>query len=390
MILVDSGNFLSDDQTAHGILRADAAAKNEWVLKAYDQFRVDALNLSAHDLFFLAPLMQKKLYAERVRIQPVFHRMISANVRMSSPGLVNPEPFIVQEVVERGSSRKIRVGITGALSPVEAGGATVPSLRVTDPVAALSPAVSELRRKTDVVIALVHMKTDEAIRVAREVKGLDVMIAGNGELFTPPIRIGQTLVVFAPSEARMLGEIRFQRNAEGTLQAKERFVSIDDQIPDDSEALVTIDRWRADSQKAMTQYKRLILSSNAPTAAANSAGYRAAQACSTCHLAQYVQWANTRHARASDTLSVKPTEFDASCLHCHGSGFTESQSAETELRYLMNVQCEHCHGPGAEHIAKPAKGYGRVSDAQVLCLSCHTTTTSPSFDFKTAWSKIKH
>ena len=386
VILVDSGYFLADDRTAHGILRADAAVKNEWVLKAYDQFRVDVVNLSAHDLAFIAPLMQKNVFAERARLQPVFQRMVSANVRATSPGMVSPQPFVVREVVERESSKKIRVGFTGALSA----GESLPSLRVTDPIAALSATVAELRRKADVVVALVHMKTEDAVRVAREVKGIDVVIAGNGELFTPSLKIGQTLVVFAPSEGRMLGEIRFHRDGEGALHAKERFVSIDDQIPDDPEALATIDEQRAGAQKAMTQYKTLLLGNAAPTAGAISAGYRSAQACSSCHLAQYMHWANTRHARASEPLSLKVTEFDASCLRCHGSGFEQAQSPANDRRYLMNVQCEHCHGPGAEHIAKPARGYGRVNDVQALCVSCHTPDTSRGFDFKSAWARIKH
>jgi 2',3'-cyclic-nucleotide 2'-phosphodiesterase (5'-nucleotidase family) len=387
VILVDSGNFLADDRTAHGILRADAAVKNEWVLKAYDEFRVDVVNMSAHDLPFVAPLFQKKGFAERLQSRPVLGRMISANARPASSASLSPQPFIIQEVIERGSSKKVRVAFTGALTPT----VQTPGLLISDPAAALSASAAELRRKADIVIALVHMKTDEAIKIAREVKGLDVVIAGNGELFTPPIRIGQTLVAFTPYEGRILGEIRFHRDAEGGLQPKERFVSIDDQIPDDPAALVTIDGQRAGAQKAMTQYKTLLLGNPAPAAATISAGYRSAQACSSCHLAQYMQWANTRHARASEPLALKPTEFDASCLRCHGSGFEKAASLEpSEPRYLMNVQCEHCHGPGAEHIAKPAKGYGRVTNVQALCTSCHTGEASPAFDFKTAWAKTIH
>ena len=47
-------------------------------------------------------------------------------------------------------------------------------------------------------------------------------------------------------------------------------------------------------------------------------------------------------------------------------------------------------GPGGEHVQKPGKGYGRVSNAQALCISCHTVEVSPKFDFQSAWAKIKH
>src|SRR5262245_12734545 len=190
------------------MLRADAAAKNDWVLKAYDRFPVDVLNLSSQDLAYLSPRLRKERLINRGGAYAVLDRLVSSNL-IPDTATAAPRPFLIKEVTERGTSKKIRIGFTGALEA----GAAVPGLRSTEPFPALSKAVSELRRKADVVIAAVHLSTDDAIRVAREVKGIDVVIAGNSEMFTPPVRLGQTLLVFTPSEGRMLGEIRFYREA---------------------------------------------------------------------------------------------------------------------------------------------------------------------------------
>jgi hypothetical protein len=352
------------------------------VLKAYDQFTVDILNLSQHDLPFITEFLRKSPPAERS--QPVMERLVSANVRLEPRQTSIPQRFIIREVVERNSGKRIRIGFTGVLSSAE----SRPGLILTDPVGALTQAVSELKRKADIVVAVLSMKTDEVIKTTHAVKGIDLVIAGNGEIFTPPLRFGETLVVFSPSEARMIGEVRFHRDENGRLRPKERFISVDDVIPDDPEGLEVVEQQRRAAQSAMSQYKML----GGPAGAAvpkeaETAGYRSAQSCSSCHLAQYMKWVNSGHSRAGDALIAKPYEFDASCLSCHGTGF---EKAGQSTRHLANVQCEQCHGPGAAHIAKPARGYGKVKNLQSMCAGCHTQQINPAFQLSAAWERIKH
>jgi hypothetical protein len=124
---------------------------------------------------------------------------------------------------------------------------------------------------------------------------------------------------------------------------------------------------------------------------AGSTGTSSSAACAQCHAAQYFKWANSKHARASDILSVKQTESDASCLNCHASGLQQNGlQGRGQLPRLINVQCEQCHGPAAEHISRPAKGYGRVTNMKELCSGCHTSQTSPKFELSAYWEQIKH
>ena len=112
-------------------------------------------------------------------------------------------------------------------------------------------------------------------------------------------------------------------------------------------------------------------------------------ACAQCHQAQYVQWANSSHAHATDKLPPRWVEFETGCLSCHATG-QQVAGGKIELAKLQSVQCEQCHGPGSEHVQKPGKGYGHIANTQAMCMSCHTAEASPNFDFQAAWAKIKH
>ncbi len=60
LLIVESGDFLTDERNAHGELRSDVSTKDEWIMKAYDQFPVDVINISSRDLRYISRLLQKK------------------------------------------------------------------------------------------------------------------------------------------------------------------------------------------------------------------------------------------------------------------------------------------------------------------------------------------
>jgi hypothetical protein len=222
------------------------------------------------------------------------------------------------------------------------------------------------------------MKLDEAMRLAREVAGIDLVIAGTGELFVPPTRVGSTPIIFTALETRMLGEVRFYRDAKGVFHAKERYVSLDEAIPSDPAAGELVTAQRKDYNAVVNLGSRL---KNLPSTGDTFVG---SQTCVTCHRDQYLSWANTAHAQAMNHVLSRPAESDSSCLSCHATQLSSGVQA------LASVQCERCHGPGAQHAARPAKGYGRIADMSSSCRECHTREASPRFDLQSYWTRIKH
>ncbi|MEK6321565.1 MAG: multiheme c-type cytochrome [Acidobacteriota bacterium] len=408
-MLVDTGYFMADERSAHGRLRPDIVTKNDWVMKAYGQFPADVVNVSSHDLRYFADAFAKTEMARRAETEPLFGRLVSANTvdeRRGSPAL---RPFLIREVPSRQKGAKpVRVAFIGLTETTPAPPA---GLTFTEPAEAATRAVREARKKADLVVVLAKIGSQQEVaRIARETPGIDVIIDGNSvsleDAFTPPVYVGQTLIVFTPFETMMLGELRFYRNAQGKFTTKQRFIALDEtSIPEDPAAKpLVVGATRAEADARSNSRKLLenwLARSRAPVTAKSrdrdsargesSPGYVTSAACSQCHRPQYMKWTGSAHARATDPLPPRAIEFEAGCLDCHATGSKPASAAnKAEMALLQNVQCEQCHGPGSDHVAKPAKGYGRVANMQTACASCHTSETSPGFDLQAAWGKIKH
>lgn len=402
-LLVDSGYSFGDDSSFHGDLRPDAVAKNEWVLKSHDQFSVDAANASSHDLKFLSRFLAKSNFDKQAEAHAVLKRLVAASVASESPQMIAPQPFLVREVSARAvggqRSKPVRVAFVGLTQTGKVDG-----IKFLDPIESAKRIVPEARKAADVVIALAQLPSDQTIRLAREVAGIDVIISGgglSGEMpFIPPTTAGETFLVFTPYETRFMGELRFYFDDQGKLSSRARFISLDEKVPEEPTAAKLVVAAREQAQAATNKSKSSLsewLALTAPMRANKSnqatgehaSAYVSAGACAKCHMQQYVQWANSPHAQASNPLVNRQFEFEASCLNCHATGMQKADLPIAAARF-QGVQCEQCHGPGGDHAAKPAKGYGLVANVQASCASCHTAKTSPHFDFKAAWAKIKH
>ena len=402
---METGYFTADERNTHGHLRPDVVTKNDWVLNAYSQFPIDVFNLSSHDLRYVADLLSKSASVRSRETAPLLSRLVSANTVAVSTGLPIVKPFIVREVPSRQNGAKpIRVAFIGLTE-------TEPDpprgLKFIDFVEAARHSVSEARKVSDLVIVLAKIKSqNEITRIARETPGIDVIINGNAgsleDSFTPPVYVGPTIIVFTPFETRMLGELRVYRSAQGKFSTKQRFVALDEMlVPEDPTAKRIVEAAaKAESETRITSSKSLeswLASARTrggtaePHGSGSSPAFVTSAACSKCHVDQYLKWSNSAHAHATDPLVSRPLEFDSSCLDCHA---TQTQIARgsnmLEGVRLPNVQCEQCHGPGSDHVAKPAKGYGRITNMQSFCVSCHTVDISPEFKLQTAWEKIKH
>ena len=399
---------MADERSAHGRLRPDIVTKNGWVMKAYGQFPVDVVNVSSHDLRYFTDARARAEFS-RAEPESLFGRLVSANTTSESPAIAASRPFIVRELPSRQNGvRPTRVAFIGLTETTPAPPA---GLKFTDPAEAARRTVPEARKSADLVVVLAKVKSQlEVARIAREAPGIDVIIDGNAEsvedAFTPPVYVGATLIVFTPFETRMLGELRFYRNAKGKFSTKQRFITLDEAlVPEDPAAKLVVDAATSAESAARSNSKTLLenwlassrirVTTQPPDAGSprgeSSPTYVTSAACSQCHVAEYMKWANGPHAHATDPLPPRWVEFEASCLDCHATGATPATATtKLEIARLQSVQCEQCHGPGGNHVAKPGKGYGRVASMQSACAACHTSETSPDFDLPTAWAKIKH
>jgi hypothetical protein len=377
------------------------------VLKTHNQYPVDVVNVSSRDLKYFSRLLTKSEFNKQVEGLPVLKRLVAANTVSESPDLVAPQAYTVREVAARtsgGAAKTARVAFIGltSVSP-----SVVQGFKVVDPIEAAKRVVPEAKKTADVIVVLAHLSVTDAARLAREVPGIDVIASSGAQsgdsFFAPPFTVGGTFVVFTPYETRMIGELRFYRDEQGRFSSRARFISLDETVPDDPVALKPVVAAKRAEDDAYAMSKSLLnewLAKSAPAnqvnastgnSAGGDSGFVSSGKCAECHMKQYVQWANTGHAHTADKLVNRLGEFEISCLNCHATGQPKAGAQQVGVvARFQSVQCEQCHGPGGDHVAKPAKGYGRIANAPLLCATCHTAKTSPNFNFQAAWAKIKH
>ncbi len=124
--------------------------------------------------------------------------------------------------------------------------------------------------------------------------------------------------------------------------------------------------------------------------AAEAADLLGPESCKGCHPAAYEAWTQSKHARATDSLSEAQKQ-DARCLSCHAP----QQSSQG----VSHVTCETCHGGGqyysAAYVMKDAelaRLVGLQDPSEKACRTCHDAS-SPSlkpFDFAESLKAIDH
>ena len=282
----------------------------------------------------------------------------------------------------------LRVGIFGLLSQKS----TIkeqeeePLPQVRDPLETAKALVPLLEDECDLIVGLLHMGPPEAVRLVREVSGIDLVVVGHDPGINEDLnRVEETLMVRAGYKGQRIALIDASADpATGEIKLVPEIVILSDEIPHDAELAARVEasakriqdivRHRNAERVAQTEMEK------------GTDRYLGHLMCQRCHLELYRHWEMTHHAEAFHTLEKNSDQRDENCLACHTTGYGletgfEDAHAAPDLRA---VQCESCHGMGTEH----GPGYGAA--ARASCGACHTPEWSPGFDYQSAWEKIEH
>ena len=122
-----------------------------------------------------------------------------------------------------------------------------------------------------------------------------------------------------------------------------------------------------------------------------AAHFAGADVCESCHAQTVLNWSDTHHAGAFETLKAAHQDKNPECLPCHVVGYGKESGFKDEATtsLLAGVQCENCHGPAAEHAADPANLSKRpiLERASTVCGGCHTGYHHPTYD---EWTSSGH
>jgi 2',3'-cyclic-nucleotide 2'-phosphodiesterase/3'-nucleotidase len=205
LILVDSGDTIQGSPFAYHAAVVEPANPNP-IMAAMNELKFDAMAPGNHEFNFGLDALNTARRSSRFP-------WIAGNIVLAGSEDPVYAPYIIKQV------RGVRVGILGLTTPSIPGWedpAHYEGLEFTDPVAAAQRWVRELRRRSrvDVVIVAMHMGLEEdilsgqpipgqlegenaAMRIAREVPGIDLILMGHTHREVPSIMINGVLMVQA-------------------------------------------------------------------------------------------------------------------------------------------------------------------------------------------------
>jgi len=341
VLLVDAGNLMPYH---------DHPVKVEYLARALARARYDAIGLGEAE--FLLGLQRLRDLRGRYGLP-----LVCANVRTAGGQAVVP-PHVVRRVAG------MRVGIFAVIADRAWGFPRREwreGLTVEPPLAAARREARALAG-CDVVVALAHQPLEESAELARQVEGLDLVVAGRAHrLLRTPRRIGGTLLVAPGPAGRVLGA----------------------RVPDAP--------WMMDMY-----WKYVEQSNNSPPPDWNQTPipprYEPAEACTECHKPEYEHWRTTGHAHAYDSVRRAGRHRDPECLLCHTMGLGRKGGfvSMDKTPALGRVTCQACHVVTADHEEKGVVPDPRMSISSRLCMSCHGPVQSPDFDYFQYKPKILH
>ncbi len=131
--------------------------------------------------------------------------------------------------------------------------------------------------------------------------------------------------------------------------------------------------------------------------------YIGAAKCKMCHNkpatgAQYKQWADSKHAKAMESLKGDEKN-DPKCLKCHSTVGHVDEDLIASLKVEEGVSCESCHGPGSGYKAKSVMisreksiAKGLIIPDESTCTACHNEESPhfKGFNYEEYLAKVIH
>jgi len=249
-------------------------------------------------------------------------------------------------------------------------------LRIADPFAVARKVLPDLRRRSDLVVALLHFRLVDVDRFLKANPEIDVALVGHHVGREGARKVGRSIVVSDGALGEKLGRLTLQLDGRGRVLSfrAERLpigeeLAVDDGVQQEVEGFNEAVRRKKISEDVFFLPPEKDLQT-----------YVGAEACAPCHPVIYQQWSNTPHAYALNSLREKGADYNPECVICHVVGYRSRKGflGAEKTPQFAGVQCESCHGAGAGH-PRAKSMTARVPEE--VCRKCHNDKHSPAFDY---------
>ncbi len=423
LLQVDAGNLLFSTTEYPEILKKQAELQAEYLLKALDQLGHDAVTPGLKDFALGVKVFERLKGKSKIKF-------LAANLKKAKGGkFLEPHSIFTRETPD---GKKLRIAVLGLVGenlewPKE--------LKATSAISAAKSLVPQLRGKADLVIALTHQGLEADEKLAKSVKGIDIIVGAHSQSFLQqPPKVGNTWIYQSSFRNQYIGVVPltkpFESKDHQLVALDAGFDTPEGQDPTPMDRLVA--EFKAAVGELNGKDMQTVLTQSIPDSPV-AAKFQTFPRCSECHLKQFDFWRKTAHARALLPLMEKEQFRNKECLGCHTVGLgdpegfsdvtllgeekkgefnispipaedlahllrslhdakslksevklTRSGDQRLPIRESLNrlhrswapVQCENCHQPGREH---PFSGTYSKAVSQESCLKCHTAERAPEW-----------
>jgi hypothetical protein len=196
LLVVDAGNMLFRKPSTSQARRREALLKVDVLLRAYEEMGYSAVNIGEKDLTL--GFGSLRAIANRAKFP-----FISANLIERKTRKTVFRPFITKEI------GGIKVGVIGLMSRWvnEVLKEKEPYLEVLDPLEAVKPYVTELRKSCDLVIVLSQLGERGDRGLALKVPGIDIIVGGGWGKRIRSSKVGETIMYRLEPRGGYLGKL---------------------------------------------------------------------------------------------------------------------------------------------------------------------------------------
>lgn len=173
--------------------------KGEAVVKAMSLMGYDAMTVGNHDFDWGQQVLAQ-------RASEAQFPFLATNVVDSATGKLPAylKPYVVKDL---GIAKVGILGITNPASNTIVKATSVAGLKF-GPATQIEPFLTELKQRADIIVVVAHIGTTDATQLARDVPGIDVIVAAHDHLPIQTARVeGKTTIVDAGAYTQYLGRL---------------------------------------------------------------------------------------------------------------------------------------------------------------------------------------
>ncbi|HEV8655807.1 MAG TPA: bifunctional UDP-sugar hydrolase/5'-nucleotidase [Candidatus Limnocylindria bacterium] len=176
------------------------ANKGEAVTRAMNVMRYDALAVGNHDFDWGQDVLAQ-------RAKEASFPFLAANVIETTTGR-SPSYLKPFEVRDLGITKVGIIGLTNPGSATIVKATSVTGLQFLPAVDSVRPLIAEVQKQADIIVVAAHIGSAEATQLARDVPGIDVIVAAHDHVPTQTARVeGRTTIVDAGAYTLYVGRL---------------------------------------------------------------------------------------------------------------------------------------------------------------------------------------